>query len=316
MAFRNFVYAEDEEDLSFLPKEPSPGFSIGSSSTSVNIEPLKADEELMLQHAEVTTDSKGSSKPELFVVYPGSVVVRIKDRKCKTRGGSSRPHVKRKLASGSLNSRATYAMTSTSKDDVPFLILSDDDKGECDVIKERERAWEEEFESLRAKCKVSMSEFEKNPTASLLTLESQVASLEVEKVRLEAVEVSLRNEVDDVKRDRMEVVPKVVMKLVYNDDLGSLVGRLVSSAIFYGRCKALEQASNDLATVTFPWLLEFMADPLASAEVLLSKKPPSLQRHAPSKTQAIVASSQKATPSSIPASNPMSPPADAFIIKP
>ncbi|GKC79639.1 hypothetical protein Tco_1130413, partial [Tanacetum coccineum] len=92
----NFVYAEDEEDLSFLPKEPSPGF-----------------------------DSGGSPKPELFVVHPGSVAARIKDKKCKIRGGSSRPPMKRKLASGSLNSRAK---TSTSKDDVPFLTVSDYDE--------------------------------------------------------------------------------------------------------------------------------------------------------------------------------------------
>ncbi|GJR68255.1 hypothetical protein Tco_0649132 [Tanacetum coccineum] len=108
MAFRNFVYAEDEEDLSFLPKEPSPGFSTGSPFMP-------------------------SPKPELFVVHLGSVAARIKDRKCKTRGGSSRPPIKRKLAFGSSNSRATRAKTSTSKDDVPFLTVSDDDEGLSDV---------------------------------------------------------------------------------------------------------------------------------------------------------------------------------------
>ncbi|GJW16997.1 hypothetical protein Tco_0024433 [Tanacetum coccineum] len=179
-------------------------------------------------------------------------------------------------------------------------------RGECDVIKERESAQEEESESLRA---------------SLSTLKSHIASLEVEKARLEVVKVSIRKEVDDVKRDRME---------------------LVSSAIFYGMCKAFEQvaamkepfdlsklkgycpsykkehdqAGNDLATATFPWLSEFVADPLALVEVLLSKKPPSLQRHAPSKTQAHVASSQKATQSSVPASNSMSPLADSSVVKP
>ncbi|GJU54010.1 hypothetical protein Tco_1227724 [Tanacetum coccineum] len=344
-------------------------------------------------------------KPELFVVHPGSVAARIKDRKCKTRGGSSRLPVKRKVASGSSNSYATRAKTSTSKHDVPFLTVSDDDegkllyfelsllsslqwswknhldnhmdvelldlhdrcyarqavvnntvnrrsrellevieklRGECDVIKEKERAREEESESLRVKCEVSMSDFEKNPTvialrekmstlsiemkehkanpdrmmlesqkwasyqASLSTLESHIAFLEAEKARLEAVEVSLRREVDDVKRDRMEVISKVVpyaaIELIHIDDLGSLVGRLVSSAIFYGRCKAFEQvagmkepfdlskvkgyrpsykkehnqAGNDLDTATFPWLSEFVADPSAHVEVLLSKKPSSL----------------------------------------
>ncbi|GJV70680.1 hypothetical protein Tco_1490675 [Tanacetum coccineum] len=118
--------------------------------------------------------------------------------------------------------------------------------------------------------------------ASLSTLESQIASLEAKKARLEAVKVSLQKEVDDVKRDRMEVVSKVVpyatMKLIHNDDLGILVGRLVSSAIFYGRCKDFEPT--------------------------------------PSKSQALVPSSPKATPSSVLGSNLMSPPADASVVKP
>ncbi|GKF82942.1 hypothetical protein Tco_0244598, partial [Tanacetum coccineum] len=113
MAFRNFIYTEDDEDLSFLPKDPSLGLSTGSPSVSVNMEPLKADKELVIAPAEVTTDSEESPKPELFVVHPGSVAARIKDRKCKTRGGSSRHPIKRKLAPGSSTSCATRAKTSS-----------------------------------------------------------------------------------------------------------------------------------------------------------------------------------------------------------
>nr|GEW13810.1 hypothetical protein [Tanacetum cinerariifolium] len=324
MAFRNFVYAKDQEDLSFLSNEPSPGFDYG-----------------------------GSPKPVLFVVHPGSVATRMKNMKCKTRRGSSRPPVKRKLAFGSSFSHVTRAKTSTSKDDVPFLTISDDDeglsdrscellkvieklRGECNVIKERERAQEEESESLHVKCEVSMSDFEKNPTtialrekistlsteAILLTLESQIVSLEAEKARLEAVKVSLRKEVDDVKRDRMEVVSKVVsyaaMELIHSDDLGSLepfdLSKVKGHRPSYK--KELNQAGNDLVTATFPWLLEFLADPSAPVEVLLSKKPSSLQRPAPSKTQALVSSSLKSISSSIPGFSPMSPLADAFVVKP
>ncbi|GJY70605.1 hypothetical protein Tco_0474308 [Tanacetum coccineum] len=132
MAFRNFIYTEDDEDLAFLPKEPSSGFGTGSPSVLVNTEPLKANEEPEIQPVEVTADSGGSPKPELFV-HPGSVAARIKDRKCKTRGGSSRPHVKRKLASGSSTSRATRAKNSSSKDDAPLLTVSNDDEGLPDV---------------------------------------------------------------------------------------------------------------------------------------------------------------------------------------
>nr|GEY53443.1 hypothetical protein [Tanacetum cinerariifolium] len=125
---RNFIYAKDDKDLSFLPKEPSSGFGTGSISFSVNKEPLKTDEELVIQPAEVTTDSMESSKPKVFVVHHGNVATRIKDRKCKTRGGSSMLHVKRKLAPGSLTSYATRAKTSSLKDDVTLLTVYDDEE--------------------------------------------------------------------------------------------------------------------------------------------------------------------------------------------
>nr|GFC64208.1 hypothetical protein [Tanacetum cinerariifolium] len=114
MAFRNFLYTKYDEDLAFLPKEPSSGF--------------------------VNADSGQSPKPELFVVHLGSVAARIKDRKCKTRGGSSRPPVKRKLASGS-----------------PRILKKL--RGECDVMRSRERARKEECEGLWVKCEATMTEF-------------------------------------------------------------------------------------------------------------------------------------------------------------
>nr|GFB92287.1 hypothetical protein [Tanacetum cinerariifolium] len=130
----NFIYIEDDEDLAFLPKEPSPGFGIGSPSVSVNTKPLKANEKPEIQPIEVIADSEGIPKPDLFVVYPGSVAARIKDRKCKTRGGSSRPPVKRKLASGSSSTCATRAKASSSKDDAPFLTVSEDEDGLPNVL--------------------------------------------------------------------------------------------------------------------------------------------------------------------------------------
>ncbi|GJU91125.1 hypothetical protein Tco_1303548 [Tanacetum coccineum] len=246
MAFRNFIYAEDDEDLSFLPKEPSSGFGTGSPSISENTEPLKADQELVIQPVEVTADSRESLKLEVFVVHPGSVAARIKDRKCKTREGSSRPLVKRKRAHGSLTSHATRAKTFSSKDDVPYLTVSDDDeglpdilelkdatayhlkisaitppvwknhldnhidvklldlhdrcyarqavvnnvvnrrshellqviekrRGEFDVMKDSERAREEECEELQAKYEAAMTEFEKIPT--VVALREKISTL-------------------------------------------------------------------------------------------------------------------------------------------
>ncbi|GKA67886.1 hypothetical protein Tco_0767803 [Tanacetum coccineum] len=214
-------------------------------------------------------------------------------------------------------------------------------RGECDVMRSREMAREEECEGLRVKCEAAMTEFEKNPAGyqqSLSTLESKATSLEAEKARLEAVEVSFQKEVEELKQDKREVVSKVVpyavMELIYSDNMGSLVGKLVSFAIVYRRCRAFEQvadmkepfdlskvkgyhssykkdhtkAINDLATATFPWFDEFVADPSTHIEALLSKKP--------SRNQIPLPSSQRATPSSVLLSNPMSPPADASIVKP
>ncbi|GKA49861.1 hypothetical protein Tco_0742934 [Tanacetum coccineum] len=179
IAFRNFIYTENDDDLVFLPNEPSLGF-------------------------EVTADSGESLKASVFVVHPGSVAARIKERKCKTRGGSSRPPVKRKLASGSSSSRAVRAKNSASKDDDPILSISDDDegkflvhlvlyevidllihplsllslhqlgkvikkmRGEANVIKASERSHEEECEELRVKCEAAMAEFDQNSTIRVL----------------------------------------------------------------------------------------------------------------------------------------------------
>ncbi|GJY36868.1 hypothetical protein Tco_0422246 [Tanacetum coccineum] len=352
----------------------------------------------VLEYFQVTVDSGESPKPELFVVHPGSVGARIKDRKCKTRGGSSRPPIKRKLAPGSSTSRATRAKTSSSKEDVPFLAVSNDDeglsnvlelkeatachlkisaitppswknhldnlmdlefldlhdhcyarqaavdnavnrrsrellqvieklRGEFDVIRSMERGREEECEGLRVKCEAAMTEFEKNPAVvalrekiSALSTESKVTSFEAQNARLEAIEVSLRKEVKELKQDRREVVSKFVpyaaKELVHIDDKGSLVGKLVSSAIMYGRCRAFEQVSDMKEPFYLSKLDKFMADTSAPIEALLLKKPPTLQRPAPSRTKVPLPSSQRATPSSVPVSNLMSPTANAFVVKP
>ncbi|GJW95748.1 hypothetical protein Tco_0175420 [Tanacetum coccineum] len=332
----NFIYTEDDDDLLFLPKEPSPGLDTGFPSISVNTKPLKANKELMVHPAKVMADSGESPKPELFIVHPGSVAARIKDRKCKTRGGSSRPHVKRKLAPGSLISRATRTKTSSLKEDVSFLTVSDDDEVLSDVLELKDAtachlkisaitplAWknhldnhmdlelldlhdryyarhavvdnavnrrsrellakEEEYEGLRVKCEAAMTEFKKNPTVVVLrekifALSIEVTSLESEKARLEAVEVSLRKEVEEVKQDNREVVSKVAdMKDPF--DLSNVKDYCSSYK------KDHTQASNNLATVTFLWLDEFVVDPSTPIEALVLQKPPTLQRPASSRTQ-------------------------------
>ncbi|GJX16351.1 hypothetical protein Tco_0217183 [Tanacetum coccineum] len=234
IAFKNFMYAEDDEDLSFLFLEPSPGFGTGSPSALINNEP--------------------------------------------------RFYARQVFVDNVVNQRARE-----------LLKVVDQMKGECDVLKEREKAWDKECEDLKAKCKAAMADFDNNHGLNLLlqrsslclenlvALESKVASLEVEKSRLEAAKATLRQEIDVVKCDRVEVVLKVVpyvaTDLVHSDDIAMLVGKL-------------------------------LADPSTSIEALLSKNPKSLHHATLTKTQAPTPSapSKKATTSSTPALKPLSPP--------
>nr|GEV94890.1 hypothetical protein [Tanacetum cinerariifolium] len=310
MAFRNFIYTEDDDDLDFLPKEPSLGFGTGSSSASVNTELPKDVKEPEVQPTEITADSGESLKAGVFIVNPGSVAARIKERKCKTREGSSRPHIKRKLAFGSSSSRVVHAKTSASKDDALILSISDNDegkflvhlvlyeviekmRGEGDVIKAMERSCEEECEELRVKCEAAMAEFDQNLV--VLALREKISSLivdvkehkEVEKPRLEAVDASLRREVEKLKQDRRDVVSKFVPYAAIELVAAMKEPFDLSKAKGYRSSYKKEhtQDSNDFATGTFLWLDEFVADAAAPIEALFFKKPPTLQKPAPSRTQ-------------------------------
>ncbi|GJS71600.1 hypothetical protein Tco_0704441 [Tanacetum coccineum] len=151
-----------------------------------------------------------------------------------------------------------------------------------------------------------MGECEAGYQENLVTLESKVAFLEAEKAKLEVTKTLLCQEIKTVKCDRAEVVLKVVpyvaIELVQSDEMGRLIAKLVSSAVFYVRYAAFEevvamkdpfdlakvkdyqpsykkehtQAGNDLATTTFTFLSEVIADPFAPIEDFLSKKPRSL----------------------------------------
>ncbi|GKC55410.1 hypothetical protein Tco_1078155 [Tanacetum coccineum] len=349
MSFRNFIYIEEDEDLTFLPKDLSLGFNNGSPFVSINTKPVRTDEE---PATEPTTkhvnecvgtiaDSVGSPKGDTFVVHARSVVAYIRERKCKTRGGSSRPPVKRKLASGlkdclELKDATAYHLKISAITppawmgfldnhlDVDLLELHD-----CCYVRQ---AIVDNAVNRRSRELLEESAEVKEHKGNLDTL------------MLESQKWSGYQEIKEAKHDRREVVSKVVpyacMKLIHSDELGRRIGKLVSSVITFGRCKAYEQvarmkepfdlskvngyrpsykkdhtqASNNLATATFSLLNEYVADASASIEALLSKKPPTLQKPVPSRTQIHVPSTQQATPSSVPSLKPMSPPTD--IVKP
>ncbi|GJY12391.1 hypothetical protein Tco_0381700 [Tanacetum coccineum] len=258
------------------------------------------DAKPVLKLAKDTADSGGSLKTEVFVVHPGSVAALIKDRKCKTRGGSSMPPVKRKLVHGSLSSRATRAKASSSKDDTPFLMVSDDDEGLPDVFELKYAnvchlnifaitvpAWKNHLDNhmdvelldlhdlyyartslwlqcarrcLQANLDMILLESQKwaGYQVNHSALESKVASLEAEKARLEATKASLKKEVDDVKRDRIEVILKVVpyaaLELVADMKDPFNLSKVKGYRPSYK--KEHTQAGNDLAIATFLWLSE------------------------------------------------------------
>ncbi|GJY73941.1 hypothetical protein Tco_0478372 [Tanacetum coccineum] len=294
--WKNFMYPKTDDDLSFLPKEPSLEFGTGSLSVSINTEPPVAETE-----------------PTAYVA------AKIRERKFRTRGGSLKRPVKHKLIQGASTSRSTRAKAATLKDDFPFLTILDDDEGlpdclelenanlldlhdrcyarkavvdnvvnrrsremlkvidqikaECDVMKEREKARDQDCEELKAKCEATMADFDKNPTVNVFR--EKIVSLSGENAKLDRAKVVSK------------VVPYMAMELVNSDDMGRLVAKFVSASILFGRCQVFEEvarmkepfditkvkgyrssykqeytrARNELATATFPFLTDVVVDP-------------------------------------------------------
>ncbi|GKB51663.1 hypothetical protein Tco_0902416, partial [Tanacetum coccineum] len=281
----------------------------------LNQPPPTSDEETEFQPPVVLIANANDEPIPPVIQFRGSVKL----------GGWSRPPGKRKLASWSSTSRATRAKTSSLKDDAPFLIVFDDDEGFPDVIELKDAnachlkispithpAWKNHLDNhidldlldLHDRCYARQAVVDnavnRRSPELMMMLESQKwAGYQHSFSNLES------KEVEELKQDRREVVSKVIpyaaMELVHSDDMGSLVGRCRAFEQVAGMKEPFDlskvkgyrssykkdhtQASNDLAIATFPWLDEFVVDPLALIEALLSKKPPTLQRLAPSRTQ-------------------------------
>nr|GEX53694.1 hypothetical protein [Tanacetum cinerariifolium] len=124
-------------------------------------------------------------------------------------------------------------------------------------------------------------------------------------------QVKRLHEVDGLRQDRVamvaKVVPYVATELVCSDEMGFLAARLVKTALIHGRCSTFEevaslkepfelekmsdhrpllkrefnQAGDNLATASYPFLEEAIVDPYALLEVLLSENPKSLRSKSP-----------------------------------
>nr|GEX51535.1 hypothetical protein [Tanacetum cinerariifolium] len=272
------MFAEDDEEMTFFPREPSHGFGFGSPSTSINNEPPLLEVEPLdsvnlKQLVENAADSRGSSiHKEICVTGSGSVAERMKIRKYRTKG-SAKPPVKRPPNAPKLQTAF----------DCHLLILNM--KGECEVLKEREKAKDKECKELKGKYEAAMEYIDKNPIVMVLrqkivsllaenlaNLESKVVALEAEKGKLEAAKALPREKIKALKCDRAEVVSKEVANLKEPLDMAKVKGYRTMYR------KEHIKAGNDLAAATFPFLSEVVADPSASVEAFLSKKPKSLRR--------------------------------------
>ncbi|GKE82318.1 hypothetical protein Tco_1552318 [Tanacetum coccineum] len=100
-----------------------------------------------------------------------------------------------------------------------------------DAIRDKEIKRDTAYAELEKKCNESLQDLDKNPL-----------------------------KIDILRQDRGAIVSKVVpdatMKLVYSDEMGVLVARLVRTAIIYGRCTTFEELSK----LKEPFVLEKMPD--------------------------------------------------------
>ncbi|GJW39928.1 hypothetical protein Tco_0065773 [Tanacetum coccineum] len=326
MAFRNFMFTKDVEDISFLPHEPYPGFGVGSPSTSINSEPpllevKPLDSVNPDQFVKNTTDLGDSLvRKEMPVVGSGSIAERMKIG--GTGQGISSPAPMEAKAESFAYPTIFYdeglpvALELQTAIDCHLMVSNITPltwRGHLDnqseVLREREKARDKKCGELKAKCEAAMTDFHKN--LAVMVLRQKIVSLLAE-VRGHRGSTPRRNQV--VKYDRAEVVSKVVpyvaMELVHSDEMTMLVGRLVSSTIFYGRCVALEEVAKMKEPFDLVKVKEVTTYPSASIEALLSKKPKSLRRPTPTKTNAPAPSapSQQANPSYAPIMKPLSAP--------
>ncbi|GJV50225.1 hypothetical protein Tco_1440437 [Tanacetum coccineum] len=210
MAIRNFVYAENEEDLSFFPKEPSPDFGTRSPSVSVNIEPLMTNEETHVL-----------------------VAARMNNRKCKTRVQGHPGLCKRKTFSlDSSTARATRAKILLRRDRAQ--------EEESEGLRAKCEYAMSDFEknpnvvALREKISTLSSEAkEHKANLDRMMLESQKWAGYQFNLSHFGVTGCVTGS------DKAGVVPYAAMELIHSDDLGSLVGKLVI-LLSLGECKALE----------------------------------------------------------------------------
>jgi predicted RNase H-like nuclease (RuvC/YqgF family) len=171
---------------------------------------------------------------------------------------------------------------------------------------------EKDLNKVKTECKKLRKEEAKvvGYKEEIAELEIKCGNLEEERTKMGEMEIKLREDLDGLKRkynalkrDRAAVVSKVIpyiaMELYHSDEVGKMIGDVFNAAIYHGKCTTLEEiaatwkpvelsevayyrtthkaeydnASNLLAAAEYPFLIDATKDPMASVEMLLSKKP-------------------------------------------
>ncbi|GJW97830.1 hypothetical protein Tco_0179638 [Tanacetum coccineum] len=257
----------------------------------------------------------GTSLPPL--PEAGKKLRSLGKRKLPSRVGDSLPKVRKMAAQTSkVAGEASDPLDVDSDADIHGMLLlsfriGDQDlisalhkaTASYDAIRARELEKDIAYTELERKCNEVLLDLNKNPLVAdmrtkIETLQGHVNGLHNECARLD---------MDALKQDRASVVAKVVpdaaTKLIRSDEMGMLVAKLVKASIIYGRYAAFEevsklkepfiivkmacyrpslkqeydQAGDDLANASYPFLSKYVNDPYASLEQPLLKKSESLR---------------------------------------
>ncbi|GKE49486.1 hypothetical protein Tco_1480744 [Tanacetum coccineum] len=162
-------------------------------------------------------------------------------------------------------------------------------KGECDIMRSRERARDKECEGLRVKCEAAMTDFKKNH--AVLALLKKIYALSIEAKEHKLLLLRLKRQgwrpLKCLSGKRLRSLNRIGDKWAFEQVVGMKEPFNLSKVKGYRSSykKDHTEASNDLSTATFPW------------------------------TQVPLVSSQRATSSSVLAFNLMAPLVDASVIK-
>ncbi|GJQ94457.1 hypothetical protein Tco_0005596 [Tanacetum coccineum] len=177
-------------------------------------------------------------------------------------------------------------------------------KTTCDAISKREKEkGKGQVDKLHGEYSRLVLEEKKwvNYEHTLVILHFKVEGLQTKRKRLKKSETQMLQEINELKQDRVvvvvKVVPHVATELVHIDEMGLLVSHLVKIALVHDTCSTFEEASDNLATPSYPFLTDATTDSYASLEILLSKKHRSIRsKSAPSQSKSKPSSSKVPNP--------------------